>query len=114
MKPEDLTGTEIRRRRRALGMTQRQLAEASGVSIRQVQGTEAGQTRPQPANLAAIALALGVDLDGDGDETRRSWPQDVSVFLDIVGAFLVALPEGKRQEWMRRIGASIVTRGDML
>lgn len=48
----------------ALGMTQKQLAEASGVNIRQIQRAENGESEAgnlTAKNLLAIADALGVD-----------------------------------------------------
>lgn len=48
----------------ALGMTQQQLAEASGVNVRQIRRVESGgssEGNMTAKNLLAIADALGVD-----------------------------------------------------
>lgn len=48
----------------AIGMTQKQLSETSGVNIRQIQRVENGESEAEnltAKNLLAIADALGVD-----------------------------------------------------
>lgn len=50
--------------RLAAGLTQKQLAELSGVNARQIQKVEAGEIKAgnmSAANLLSIADALGVD-----------------------------------------------------
>lgn len=50
--------------RKAVGLTQRQLSELSGVNIRQIQRVESGVSQAgnlTAKNLIAIADALGVD-----------------------------------------------------
>jgi Zn-dependent peptidase ImmA (M78 family)/DNA-binding XRE family transcriptional regulator len=42
-----------------VGMTQRELCERTDISIRALKGYEAGETRPSPGALTAIARALG-------------------------------------------------------
>ena len=54
----------LRAARLAAGLTQKQLAEASGVNQRQIQKVEAGEIKAcnmTASNLLAIADALGVD-----------------------------------------------------
>ena len=54
----------IRAARIAAGLTQKQLADASGVNQRQIQKVEAGDIKAgnmAASNLLAIADALGVD-----------------------------------------------------
>lgn len=58
---DELAG-RIRSRRDELGMTQRQLAEALGVSIQSVSDWERGVSRPWE-NLAALAKRLEVSTD---------------------------------------------------
>ena len=56
----------IRDRRLAAGMTQRQLAAAAQINIRQLQKIEAGEIRLGNITLATaarLAVALGVDLE---------------------------------------------------
>lgn len=57
--------TKLEWSRRMAGMTQAQLAEASGVNIRQIQRVELGEAEAgnlTAKNLLAIAAALGVDM----------------------------------------------------
>ncbi|HEV3292857.1 MAG TPA: BTAD domain-containing putative transcriptional regulator, partial [Streptosporangiaceae bacterium] len=52
----------LRERRRAAGLTQRQLAQRSGLSVAAVRDLEQGRSRrPRPASLDALARALGLD-----------------------------------------------------
>jgi len=54
-------GTLVRERRRAAGLTQRQLAQRSGLSVAAVRDLEQGRTRrPQRESLDALARALGL------------------------------------------------------
>lgn len=53
----------IRARRRALGMTQEQLADRLGVSAPAVSKWEQGASYPDVALLPALARALGIDLN---------------------------------------------------
>ena len=57
--------TKLEWSRRVEGLTQAQLAEASGVNIRQIQRVELGEAETgnlTARNLIAIADALGVDV----------------------------------------------------
>ena len=57
--------TNLEWSRRAEGLTQAELAEASGVNIRQIQRVELGEAETgnlTARNLIAIADALGVDV----------------------------------------------------
>ena len=54
----------IRAARQAAGLTQKQLSEASGINIRQIQKVESGEIDAgnlTARNLLALADALGVD-----------------------------------------------------
>jgi transcriptional regulator with XRE-family HTH domain len=55
-------GQRIRRRRRALGMTQSNLAEAIGVRFQQVQKYETGANRVSASKMFLIAEVLQTDL----------------------------------------------------
>lgn len=60
----DILMMDIKELRKAAGLTQRQLADASGLNIRQVQKIEAGEIEPgnmTAKNVFALADALGVD-----------------------------------------------------
>lgn len=53
-------GANIRKARKAAGLTQRQLAERIGTDSFQVSRWERGANRPQYETLAALAAALGL------------------------------------------------------
>lgn len=57
-----MVGNEIRRMRLRAGMTQRQLADASGVDPMSVSRIERGALSPSARTLAAIAGAFGLRL----------------------------------------------------
>ena len=55
-------GALVREHRRAAGLTQRQLAQRSGLSVAAVRDLEQGRSRrPRPGSLDALARALGLD-----------------------------------------------------
>ena len=56
-------GKRMRRRRRLLGLTQQQLADASGVRFQQIQKYECGANRVSAARLWKIAGALDVQMN---------------------------------------------------
>lgn len=60
----------VRRTRRDLDITQKELAEKSGVSFQAINRIERGKAKPQLETVAKLADALGVDLKwliaGDG------------------------------------------------
>jgi DNA-binding SARP family transcriptional activator/DNA-binding XRE family transcriptional regulator len=61
--------TRVRAFRQSTSMTQRQFAEASGISVRTLRDIESGRVeQPQARTLRALAVALGLDAD----EIRRS------------------------------------------
>ncbi|HEX3966186.1 MAG TPA: tetratricopeptide repeat protein [Trebonia sp.] len=74
-------GAWLKRQRKAAGLTQEDLAERSGVSVRTIADLERGRTRkPYPSSLRALVRALGLPdaagtdlvaryrIDQDGDE----------------------------------------------
>jgi transcriptional regulator with XRE-family HTH domain len=69
-------GRRMRRRRRLLGMTQRQLADVCGVRFQQIQKYECGANRLSAARLWQIAGALDVPVsyffEGLTDKTPAS------------------------------------------
>src|ERR1700722_4583129 len=55
-------GDLMRERRRRAGLTQRQLAQRSGLSVAAVRDLEQGRSRrPRPGSLDALARALGLN-----------------------------------------------------
>jgi transcriptional regulator with XRE-family HTH domain len=59
---ENVTGVAIRRRRIELGLSQAQVAEATGVNIRQIRRYEAGDQQPLLSVGVAIARALRMSV----------------------------------------------------
>jgi DNA-binding XRE family transcriptional regulator len=58
--PAAAFGALLRAHRRAADLTQEALAERAGLSRRGLQHLEAGDTRPYPATLEALAAALAL------------------------------------------------------
>lgn len=56
-------GHRIRTRRRALGVTQRALAEVADVSLHTVSDVESGKGNPTLATLVGLLTPLGLELD---------------------------------------------------
>lgn len=52
----------IRNRRALLGVTQEELADVTGVSIRRIVDIERGKANPSFATLQKIAAALGLEI----------------------------------------------------
>jgi transcriptional regulator with XRE-family HTH domain len=92
--PVDLhVGGRVRLRRKLIGVSQEQLADALGLTFQQVQKYERGSNRVSASKLYAIARTLGVPIafffdgladpmDGDqGDETQHASERKVMDFL---------------------------------
>lgn len=103
-----LTGEQTRQLRKARGWTVQRLAAETGLSSRMIGDFERGARQPHPVNLDRIMAALVVP--GVPEATRSTWPEDIGLFLDVLGAFLAALPEGDRGEEMRLIFTDIGIR----
>ena len=73
-------GKRLRRRRRMLGLTQQQLADAVGVRFQQIQKYECGANRISAARLWQLAEALEVQVsyffDGLSDPSDSRDPSD--------------------------------------
>lgn len=61
MKWEEIVGANVRRLRRAKGLTQEQLAHDAGVAMRYVAGVERAEENPSLKFLVKIAEALDVE-----------------------------------------------------
>lgn len=74
-------GERVRLRRLRIGMTQEELAERAGISVRGLRKLEAGEIcRPRPRTVRAIGVALGVrptEWDGfrTGERPGFRWPR---------------------------------------
>ena len=55
---QQFLGAEVRRRRRACGLTQERLAEAAEIGVRHVQRIEAGRANAELRTLCLLAAAL--------------------------------------------------------
>jgi tetratricopeptide (TPR) repeat protein/DNA-binding XRE family transcriptional regulator len=53
-------GPRLRARRLAVGLTQEELADRSGLSVRTIRDLERGSSRPRPRTVTSVAAALGV------------------------------------------------------
>lgn len=101
-------GAAIRRQRKAMKLTQGALAAAAGVSTRTIVSIEKGEHSTQPGNTDAVMRILGLDVEPTVD--TESWPADVAVFLDMMGAYLSTLTEQQRLAVIREITASMYRR----
>ena len=95
-------GDQVRRLREARGMTQPQLAEAAGLSVRTLQDVEANKSE-RPQRGTRLKLAAVLDIEGDAAEERESWSEDVKTILDIVGAGLETMTHRERMAWLADI-----------
>ena len=60
MEWEAIVGANIRRLRKAKGLTQEQLAHEAGIAVRYIAGVERGEENPSLKYLVKISHALGV------------------------------------------------------
>jgi transcriptional regulator with XRE-family HTH domain len=61
--PSETLGQRIKKRRLGLGMTQRQLAEAVGITVPYMSKIEAGRETPTEEKIRKVATALRLDPD---------------------------------------------------
>src|SRR4051794_25500754 len=74
-------GAELRCLRRILGVGLETLANRAGLEPGQIERIEAGEVRPRPVVLAALAIALGTTRAG-----RRNWLAADTCFVRLVRA----------------------------
>lgn len=91
--------------------TQEDVAARAGMSLRAYHSFENGKTRPQGKNMRAILKAFDMDESGEDrrDATLESWPPDIEVFLDMMGAFLSTMPDAERLSFMHDTTRRIVS-----
>jgi len=79
------------------GMTQQELSTASGVHINTIKKLEAGETQRPSAQVAA-KLKATLGQESNADTAREGYDHHTRAFLDLVGAYLMRLPEEQRLE----------------
>lgn len=92
-------GLKIQELRKQKGMTQEDLAEKTGLSVRTIQRIESGEVDPRSYTLNQIAEALGVDLaelikEQEGNEPQIPGPESRKwlTWLHLSGLFTLILP----------------------
>lgn len=90
------------------GMTQRDLAQASGVSVPQIARYETGTSKPRMTALVKLAKALGVDVSMLADANEE--PETVELALYIQGEEK-PLPVALRKERFDQIAAEAKASG---
>lgn len=94
--------------RGAAGLTQDQLAEEAGVHVNTIKNLESGKTKRPRADVAA-ALRNRLGEMPEPEEVREEFDQHTRSFLDLVGAYLMALPPEKRLERIFDLTRYLVT-----
>lgn len=87
---------KIKSLRMGTGMSQEELAEKTGLSLRTVQRIENGETRPRGDSLKRLAQALGVGVEALLEENRTEGLEENRGFLVLLNlsalAFLLPVP----------------------
>lgn len=77
-------GAQLRRRRQMAGLTQEELAEKSGVSVRAISDIERGYTdQPHYGTLRRIAGALAAPFGADAHSAAPQWPRPAQLPPDL-------------------------------
>lgn len=77
------------------GLTQDELASETGVHVNTIKNLEAGKTKRPSAQVAA-SLRNRLGQAPAPAEVREEFDRHTRSFLDLVGAYLMALPEEQR------------------
>lgn len=104
-------GQRVTRLRGERGWTQDDLAERSGVPKRTIQDVELDK-RKSPQRNTRLRLNAALDIAGDPNDERQSWPNDVQVFLDIMGAWLTTLDEETRLARISQLVRDVVSNNN--
>jgi transcriptional regulator with XRE-family HTH domain len=83
------------------GWTQETLAEESGVKLRTVSDVLREKSVPNSQTLEKLAAAVGLALTPQ--QQREQTPDDVALFLDVLGIFLSARTKEERTQIMREM-----------
>lgn len=90
------------------GMTQQDLADVSRVHINTIKKLEAGETQRPSAQVAAkLKATLGQEVNPE--TSREGYDQHTRAFLDLVGAYLMRLPEEQRLERIFELTRYLIT-----
>lgn len=100
----------VRDERKRRKWTQQEMAERASLSLRAYQMFELGQSTPQPGNLRAILAAVDINQNGDNSKAAPVWPPEVQVFLDVLGAYVMSLPEEDRLKTIHDLTRQIFER----
>jgi transcriptional regulator with XRE-family HTH domain len=85
--------------RRLRKMSQRELSERSGVSEKTINDMDNEKTVPNVESLTKLATVLEVAATPSVIEAvRDSWPENVRNYADIVGQYLMIMPEEIRDD----------------
>lgn len=103
-------GDQLTKRRHQLGLSQTALATAAGVAAGTVVSAERGKP-VQPIKLTAITAALRSEIDTSSGASRLVYDDqgahassyDIETVLDLVRAWLTAIPVGDRAGAVRRL-----------
>jgi transcriptional regulator with XRE-family HTH domain len=80
-------------------MSQRELSERSGVSEKTINDMDNEKTVPNVESLTKLATVLEVAATPSVIEAvRDSWPENVRNYADIVGQYLMIMPEEIRDD----------------
>jgi transcriptional regulator with XRE-family HTH domain len=86
-------GSEVRIARKCRGWTNAQLAESAGVAPNTVSAVENGKN-VREGNLRAVLPALDIEPNAAGP----SYSDEVELLRDMVGHWLLALPDSERKD----------------
>lgn len=105
-------GESVKTRRERLGLDKKELAELAGVNRNTLAALEAGESFNR-STLTKVERALQELEDEAGysarpvageagqalaAQTRSQWPQDVQVFLDVMGVYLSSMDDARRRQ----------------
>lgn len=91
------------------GLTQDELAAETGVHVNTIKNLEAGNTKRPSAGIAA-KLRARLGAQPSPAEVREEFDRHTRAFLDLVGAYLMALPEDRRLDRIFDLTRYLVTR----
>lgn len=94
---DETRGMRIRRARKARNLTQQQLADAVGASVRTVSSLEKDERNTHPGIVAQVMAYL--ELEGVPEETVGDFSPSARALGYMVMAYLDTLGEDAKAEW---------------